>query len=76
MLGLESMERRGRDRERGLVQQGKGGNTPEPVLRNILQYSFSPGIWNVWMKSQEETSMELGMGGESVAIHSCPGLIR
>lgn len=28
------------------------------------------------MKSQEETSMEVGMGRESVAIHSCPVLIR
>lgn len=52
------------------------GNAPEPVLRDILQLSFSPGIWNVWMKSQEETSRGLGMSRESVAIHSCPVLIR
>lgn len=38
--------------------------------------SFSPTVWNVRMKSQEETSMELGTGIYSGPLHSCQALIR
>ena len=38
--------------------------------------SFTPRMWTVWTKSQEETSMELGMGMESGPLHSCQVLIR
>lgn len=73
---FEIMERLGIGRE-GQFRQGKGGEytrTCAEVYSSVIIFS----TWNlgVWMKSQEGTSMELGMGVESVTIHSCGVLFR
>lgn len=73
---FEIMERLGIGRE-GRFRQGKGGEytrTCAEVDSSVIIFS----TWNlgVWMKSQEGTSMELGMGMESVTIHSCGVLYR
>lgn len=73
---FEIMERLGIGRE-DRFRQGKGGEytrTCAEVYSSVIIFS----TWNlgVWMKSQEGTSMELGMGMESVTIHSCGVLFR
>ena len=68
---------RGEIREKKGFSKRKVGDSSRSCLQlDGAVSSFSPRMWTVWKKSQEETSMELGMGMESGPLHSCQVLIR